>query len=241
MLGTRYFPGVLEACKNISLAKVSSPKQPKDLRPVSVTSVMSRVFERLIYQNYMQPYNRWLTRNQYGFRKHSSTSCLLIRLQYHLWNFRENYDYVRFFSLDMSKAFDTISHKSVIEGVINIVPVVDPAVANVIINFLQNRAHYTSLNGLDSTVLYTNQGVPQGTVLGPPLYNYSTHAIDVSDISTTLSTYADDNNPLVAGCNSADNAREVISVTFDQNGPKCNLCRFRIFSSESSELMILKD
>ena len=37
-----------------------------------------------------------------------------------------------------------------------------------------------------------------------------THAIDVSDISTTLSTYADDNNPLVAGCNSADNAREVI-------------------------------
>ena len=64
---------------------------------------------------------------------------------------------------------------------------------------------------MDSTVLYTNQGVPQGTVLGPPLYNCSAHAIDVSDISTTLSTYADDNNPLVAGCNSADNAREVIS------------------------------
>ena len=39
----------------------------------------------------------------------------------------------------------------------------------------------------------------------------STHDIDVSDIFTTLSTYADDNNPLVAGCNSADNAREVIS------------------------------
>ena len=182
------------------------------MRPVSVTSVMSRVFERLIYQNYLQgPYNRWLTRNQYGFRKHSSTSCMLIRLQHHLWNFRENYDYVRFFSLDMSKAFDTIYHKSVIEGVMNIVPVVDPAVVNVIINFLQKRAHYTSLNGLDSTVLYTNQGVPQGTVLGPPLYNCSTHAIDVSDISTTLSTYADENNPLVSGCNSADNAREVIS------------------------------
>ena len=111
----------------------------------------------------------------------------------------------------MSKAFDTISHKSVIEGVMNIVPVFDPAVVNVIINFLQNRAHHTSLNGLDSTVLYTNQGVPQGTVLGQPLYNCSTHAIDVSDISTTLSTYADDNNPLVAGCNSVDNAREVIS------------------------------
>ena len=99
----------------------------------------------------------------------------------------------------MSKAFDTISHKSVIEGVMSIVPVVDPAVVNVIINFLQNRALYTSLNGLDSTVLYTNQGVPQGTVLGPPLYNCSTHDIDVSDISTTLSTYDDDNNPLVAG------------------------------------------
>ena len=73
----------------------------------------------------------------------------------------------------MSKAFDTISHKSVIDGVMNFVPVVDPAVVNVIINFLQNRAHFTSLNGLDSTVLYTNQGVPQGTVLGPPLYNCS--------------------------------------------------------------------
>ena len=133
-----------------------------------------------------------------------------IRLQHHLWYFRENYDYVRFFSLDMSKAFDTISPKSVIEGVMNIVPVVDPAVVNVII-FLQNRAHYNSINGLDSTVLYTSQGVPQGTVLVPPLYNGSTHHIDVSDISITLSTYSDDNNPLVAGCKSADNAREVIS------------------------------
>ena len=64
---------------------------------------------------------------------------------------------------------------------------------------------------LDSTVLYTSQGVPQRTVLGPPLYNGCTRDIDVSDMSTTLSTYADDNNPLVAGCNSADNAREVIS------------------------------
>ena len=89
----------------------------------------------------------------------------------------------------MSKAFDNISHKSVVRGVMNFVPVVDPVVVNVIINFLQNSAHYTSINGLDSTVLYTNQGVPQGTVLGPPLYNCSTHAIDVSDISTTLSTY----------------------------------------------------
>ena len=55
---------------------------------------------------------------------------MLIRLQHQLWNFRENYDYVRFFSLDMSKAFDTISHKSVIEEVLNIVPVVDPAVVS---------------------------------------------------------------------------------------------------------------
>ena len=69
---------------------------------------------------------------------------------------------------------------------------------------------------LDSTVLYTSHGVPQGTILGPPLYNGSTHDIDVSDISTTFSTYADDNNPFVAGCNSAENAREVISLLCHQ-------------------------
>ena len=228
------FPEFWKLAKISPLPKVSSPKQPKDLRPDSVTSVMSRVFERLIYQNYLQgPYNRWLTRNQYGFRKHSSTSCMLIRLQHHLWNFRENYDYVRFFSLDISKdTIDTISHKSVIEGVMNIVPVVNPAVVNVIINFLQIRAHYTSLNGLDSTVLYTNQGVPQGLVLGPPLYICSTDAIDVSDVSTTLSTYADDNNPLVAGCNSADNAREVISSLCHQFDARNLFLNVQKFSKE---------
>ena len=135
------FPEFWKLAKISHLPKVSSPKQPKDLRPVSVTSVMSRVFELLIYLNYLQGrYIRCLTRKQYGFRKHSSTSCMLIRLQHHLWNFRENYDYVRFFSLDMSKAFDTNSHKSDIEGVMTIVPVVDSAVVNVIINFLQNRS-----------------------------------------------------------------------------------------------------
>ena len=167
---------------------------------------------------------------------------MLIRLQHHLWNFRENYDNVRFFSLDMSKVFDTISHKSVIEGVMNIVPAVDPAVVNVIINFLQNRARNTSLNGFDSTVLYTSHGVPQGTVLGPPLYNGSTHDIDISDISTTLSTYADDNNPLVAGCNSSDHAREFISSLCHQldarnlflNVQKCSKDMLIIFNYSGS-------
>ena len=236
-LGLGIFPEIWKLAKIPNLQKVSSPKQPKDLRLVSVTSVMSRVFERLIYQNYLQgPYNRWLTRNQYGFRKHSSTSCILIGLQHHLWNFCESYDYVRFFSLDLSKAFDTISPKSVLEGVMNIVPVVDPVVVKVIINFLQNRAHYNSLNGLDSTVLYTSQGVPQGTVPGPPLYKDSTHDINVSDISTTLSTYADDNNPLVAGCNSADNAREVISSLCHQFDAR-NL--FLIVQKSSKEMRII--
>ena len=53
------FPEFWKLAKKSPLPKVSSPKQPKELRPVCVTSVMASVFGRLIYQNYLQgPYNR---------------------------------------------------------------------------------------------------------------------------------------------------------------------------------------
>ena len=101
----------------------------------------------------------------------------------------------------MSKAFDKISHHSIINALMPITPAINPFIENLIRSFLSGRNHYTQVNGVTSSLLHTNQAVPQGTVGGPHLYNAGS-----DDVITTneprdhaISAFAQDTTPCIAG------------------------------------------
>ena len=93
-----------------SIPKVKSPMECKDRRPIAITPVLSRLFERLIYNNFMEhSYSNHILGSQFGFRKFGSTSNDVIRIQNLCRYFlNANYEYVRIFSLDLSKAIDRV-------------------------------------------------------------------------------------------------------------------------------------
>ena len=83
-------------------------------------------------------------------------------------NTLDNNQYACEVFLDFQKAFDTVNHKILLSKLeyygIRGIP------HDLIKSYLTNRKHYTHINGVDSYNLTRTHSIPQGSVLGPPLF-----------------------------------------------------------------------
>ena len=108
--------------------------------------------------------------------------------------------------LDLSKAFDTISHKILINklehyGIRGICK-------NWFANYLYNRTQYTDIDGFQSSRMHSGTGVPQGSILGPVLF--LVYINDIYKCSTiNLLCFADDTTAYMSGPNVNDLTAEV--------------------------------
>ena len=86
-------------------------------RPVSILSMLSKVFEKVMYSRLIDflEENKILIVNQFSFRKNHSSYMALMVLIDKLTKALENGDYVIGMFLDFSKAFDTVNHHILLE------------------------------------------------------------------------------------------------------------------------------
>ena len=82
------------------------------LRPISLTAVMMRRFERLAHRFELPSiYNDYVYLDQFAYREGHNSTMALIKCQ-HTWLkwLDGNANFVIIFSFDFSKAFDSVSH-----------------------------------------------------------------------------------------------------------------------------------
>ena len=161
-----------------------------------------------------KPYNTCLSSKQFGSRQNSSTCSALINLYHDVYSLPKNYNYTRLFTLDMSKAFDTIQHSDFFKEISRCVPPLNEHVVDVLKCFLTSRSHYTSSGSRFSPPASTNFGVPQGTITVPIFFIYAVNDTFRCEFlkspSTRITVYADDNIPLIGGHNTdGDNAPDI--------------------------------
>jgi len=143
----------------------------KDLRPISLTSCISKLAEDIVVCDYVKPaVLKVIDDSQYGGIPKSSTTMALISM---IHNWTQGTDgngaTVRTLLFDYRKAFDLIDHSILISKLKSLeLPV---SVINWIIDFLSNR--YQRVRLVDSCFSewrLVPSGVPQGTKLGPWLF-----------------------------------------------------------------------
>ena len=106
------------------LPKVPQPLGPSDFRPISITPVLSRLFEKAIVSQYLYPSFPSPTLNisfsdQFAFRPTGSTTAALISILHSITNLLAHEPYVHLIALDFSKAFDRLSRKHSLESTLS--------------------------------------------------------------------------------------------------------------------------
>ena len=100
---------------------------------------------------------------------------------------------------DLSKAFDCILHDLLITKLA--VCGFNYHSLRIMESFLSNRQQRTKINNAFSRYSEIIYGVPQGSILGPLLYNICIYDIFFDIIECDIASYADDNTPYKFGFN----------------------------------------
>ena len=108
------WPSSWEKANINPLPKVEMPIHKTEFRGTNITPVIARAFEKSVYNIRTQDIvEQSLSSNQYAYRKGGSCEDALLSMQHEIHRYLDNPNCkaVRFFTMDFSKAFDTVRHE----------------------------------------------------------------------------------------------------------------------------------
>ena len=167
---TSEIPSIWKTAIVIPIFKKGRTSDPGNYRPISLTSVICRILERIIHKHTLTHMirNNLLSPGQHGFITGRSTQTQQLHFLNTLTEHHEKNQQTEVVYLDYSKAFDTVSHKKLLHILKHLK--VNSSIIKWITNYLSNRTQKTLVDNTLSNSIEITSGVPQGSVLGPLLF-----------------------------------------------------------------------
>ena len=187
------------------LHKGGDKTQPNNYRPVTLTSHIIKIFERIvskILKQYLTKIDVW-NENQHGFRQGRSCVSQLLDHYHKIIDALEDEYSVNVIYLDFCKAFDKVDHELLLSKLSTIG--IRGNALRWLGNFLIGRKQAVALDGFLSSYAAVGSGVPQGSVIGPLLF-----LIHIADIDYMLQ--------FSAALSFADDTKLVMKLKNDEDG-----------------------
>lgn len=167
------------------------PGEPKSYRPISLTSCIGKLAERMVNNRlywYLESTNT-LNTNQAGFRKGSCTEDQLFRLTQNIQDGFQSKKHTVAVFVDLQQAYDKVWRKGLLMKMQKLG--IHGKLYNWIKFFLNDRNIETKINNASSSREVLEEGLPQGSCLSCTLF--LVYINDVADVIKAGKTiYADD-------------------------------------------------
>jgi Reverse transcriptase (RNA-dependent DNA polymerase) len=180
------------AFKKSKIVAVLKPGKESDrvesYRPIALLSVVYKLFERLLYNRLSPILNASIPVEQAGFRPGRNCCDQVLALTSFIESGFEKKKKTSAAFLDLSSAYDTVWRKGLLVKLYELIPC--PVLIRLFNNMLSGRNIKVFLGRKESLFRQLHDGLPQGSVLAPLLFNVYT-----ADIPVTVSRkfiYADD-------------------------------------------------
>ena len=210
------------------LPKVETPIECSHFSGINITPVIARNFEKTVYQKFAKHHiESHLSNTHFAYRTGGNCTDALLTMQHFILCALDdpNTTAVRLFSMDFSKAFDSVKH-SILTQKLKKWPCLNPRVVNWYIAFLNKRKQRVVHQGVACEWKSINKGTVQGSVSGPHLFNVFMNDLESDNSNdTSLIKFADDSNiAVVVRKNQPDPSERHVENFKTWSGINCMSC-----------------
>ena len=192
---------------------------------------MSKIFEKVLENQLSDHFDNIFNEYVCAFRRNHGCQTILLKL---IEDWKEALDkrhYVAAVLMDLSKAFDCLPHDILLSKLVAYG--MSPKSISLIHSYLSKRKQQVKIGGITSSWQEIKKGVPQGSILGPLLFNIFINDIFFFIKQSILYNYADDNTLSYSHANYEalvdvlEQESQVLTSWFDFNCMKANPDKFQ--------------